>query len=176
MDRGHYGMRRTVPLALLERIARARNPGVLLRALVGTARQEGGTMQVEVIRYQLPLWIIDKAPTKGRLRECDQVVCRLGCLLFAARCVDRQAARWRSGDRRGKPKFYECQGCALGEGYRARLAGYQPPEDSDTREVMSPSQRAAKAKARATRIDPEEPNACPLAEAAALTPDDRQLP
>lgn len=163
-------MRRSVPIALLERIARARNPRPLLAALLqqyASTPPPDGIDTYHPMPYQPHLW----------LRACDEVRCRVGPSLFAIRCADRQMARWPSGARKGAPKHLECVGCQLGSAYRARMPWHVPPKDSQPAEVMSAYQRAAKLQGKRERLDHDEAERIdPLAECSAMTPDDRLLP
>jgi hypothetical protein len=96
---------------------------------------------------------------------------RLQLDLVVGECIDRREDAYRSGRRAGARKHLECQTCAVGQAWRARLPGYHARAPSNPREVLSPQQR--KAKARRTAASWREEDGCdPLAEAASLTPDD----
>ena len=114
------------------------------------------------------------APAVGALEPLSLVECpSLAVTLPAGRCADRHLARWPSGDRRGKPQFPTCAGCALGAAYRARLEGYTQRPDSQAPEVMSNAQRAARLRWNLSRLPFDEEGRDPMREAATLTPDDR---
>jgi hypothetical protein len=85
-------------------------------------------------------------------------------------CIDRREDAYRSGRRAGARKHLECQGCAVGQAWRAGLPEYQAREPSNPREVLPPGQR--RAKARRASASWEDAGCDPLAEAASLTPDD----
>jgi hypothetical protein len=167
----------------LERIARARQPGVLLRQLLaGRKRVERRrrTLGDEEPRYQRSLRIIVDAPAEGPLREWDQVPCRIhppGArppIILVRACLNRQADVWPSGNRKGHPKKLECVGCPLGASYKARLPGYKPPPPSQPAEVLSREQREAKRRFQQEHeLDDGGDSMSPLKEAAGMTPDDR---
>jgi hypothetical protein len=118
---------------------------------------------------------IRRAPPTGPLRSRDLVACRLGGVLLAGRCAERQVRTWPSGRRKGRPIWLACHGCETGAGYLARLADFVRPRDSQPAEVMSLAQRRAKILWRLSNLEhPEhELGLSPLEECNMLTPDDR---
>jgi hypothetical protein len=143
-----------VAVQVLERVAHAARPGVLLRQLLRSFRRRRARRLAEGRGpYQVPLRILQPAPPSGRLFEWDLVRCdHFSCTLPARQCVMRQEARWPGGNRRGDgtvvPKRAGVHGycssgvCDQGAEYRTRLVGFEPPRHSFYRDDSRAQHRA----------------------------------
>jgi hypothetical protein len=127
------------------------------------------TLRTEPPRRALPQAVaqLPLLPPEMFRFHCDV----LSLDLSVGECIDRREDAYRSGKRAGARKHLECQGCVVGQAWRAGLPEYQAREPSNPREVLPAGQR--KAKARRTAASWREEDGCdPLAEAASMTPDD----
>jgi hypothetical protein len=95
--------------------------------------------------------------------RCD----RLDGTFRVRECLERRGAVWPSGKRKGAPKSPQCQGCRVGEAFAACFPGLELRPPSQAPEMLR-GRRAL------TIVMDEAPHGyCPMAEAATLTPDDR---
>lgn len=105
------------------------------------------------------------------LVACD----RLHATLMLGACLARHAARWPTGNRAGRRRFWPCDRCELGAARLAEATWFAVPEASQPAEVVDQRQRLARF--RWLRSFPEwtAPQALapdPLIEAATLSPDE----
>ena len=160
----------------LRKIAASARPGVLLRQILRSRTKVAKRQRFIEAPYQRPLRIVMPRPVGAGLRETDWVVCRMGGLLLARACLVMRSRVWPSGKRKGRPMRLECVGCPFGAEYARRLPGFIPPPPSQPTEVLSPEQRAARAKWKSTHETTDEVlqqgTLSPLTEAAMCSPDD----
>jgi hypothetical protein len=168
-----------VPLGLVLALLRSRaSRSVLLSYVEGLWPGPRAVLDARqlALPLRLSLPVLSEGPATGPLLPWEHVRCRMGGMLSVSSCLTMRSRVWPSGRRKGAVIRLDCVGCELGVDYARRCDGFVPPRPSQAAEVLSPTQRRAKARWLSSRVWQDDgDHMSPFAEAAALTPDDNDM-